>query len=290
MAHPPTNTYVFDPEDATEMARLIQLDKVFTQGMGGALTGLPSLLETAQVLDIGCGPGGWVLNVARTHPEMEVTGIDVSKTMIAYAYARARTQKLTNASFDVMSMLEPLEFGDSSFDLVNARLLVAVLQREQWPKVIEECYRITKPGGIIRLTEIDFMGLTSSFAFEELNHKSYQAGKVLGYGFSPDGRSLGMTYMLRTFLRNIGCENIQQKMHAIDFSSYSDAWADIFHNYEIAFKALQPLIIKGGAGDQEELDHLYQQFLMETHREDFRGVWPYMSVWGTKPLTIKSSE
>src|ERR1700730_11838359 len=98
------NTYIFDTESAVEMARLIDQDRVVTLGMGGALTGIPDLPIGAQILDLGCGPGGWVLDVAHARPDVEVAGVDISKTMIAYAHARARTQLLTNASFGVMDL------------------------------------------------------------------------------------------------------------------------------------------------------------------------------------------
>ncbi len=280
-----TNTYVFDSEDATELARLIHLDRVTTQGMGGPLAGLPKLPDTAQVLDLCCGPGGWVLDMAFAHPEMEVAGIDVSEKMIAYANARARTQQLPNASFGVMSILEPLDFSDNSFDLVNARLLVGVVRREKWLDVLRECYRITKPGGLIRLTESDIVGWSSSQAFAELGQRTCQMMKAMGYGFSPDGRSAGITHMLGGFLHKIGCEDIQYRMHVVDFSADSEAWADIFHNFDIGFRALQPALVKAGVATREELDQLHQQFIIELHLKTFRGVWPYMSVWGRKLLT-----
>jgi ubiquinone/menaquinone biosynthesis C-methylase UbiE len=280
-----TNTYVFDPEDGAEMARLIHLDRIATQGMGGPLGGLPEPSETAQVLDLCCGPGGWVLDMAFAHPEMEVAGIDISEQMIAYANARARTQQLPNASFGVMSVLEPLDFSDKCFDLVNARFLIAVVRRDRWLDVLRECYRITKPGGVIRLTESDLTGMTTSLAFAELSQRMYQVTKALGYGFSPDDRSLGITHMLGGFLRTIGCENIQSTMYVVDFSADSEAWADVFHNYDIAFKAIQPVMVKASIATQEDLDQLYQQFLIDMHLNTFRGIIPYMSVCGTKPLT-----
>jgi ubiquinone/menaquinone biosynthesis C-methylase UbiE len=279
-----SNTYVFDPEDATELARLIHLDRVFTKGMGGPLAGLPELSDTAQVLDLCCGPGGWVLDTAFEHPEMEVAGIDISESMIAYAYARARSQQLPNASFGVMSVLDPLDFSDNTFDLVNARLLVGVVRSDRWLDVAREAYRITKPGGIIRFTEADITGLTSSLSFAELNLKTCQMMKALGYGFSPDGRTAGITHMLGDFLKTIGCEQIQSRMHVIDFSADSETWADIFHNFDIGFRALYPKLVKAGFATQEELNQLHQQFLIDIHQTTFRGIMPYMSVWGKKPL------
>lgn len=283
-----SNTYIFDPEDGAEMTRLIHLDRVMTNAMGGPLAGLAPLPEAAQVLDLCCGPGGWVLDVAYKRPDLAITGIDISQTMIAYAQARAATQRVTNAAFVVGNILEPWDFPDDTFDLVNARFLIAVLSRDAWREVVRACYRVTRPGGVIRLTESDFFGLTSSRAFAELSQLSYRLSHARGYGFSPDQRSLGITHMLGDFLAQVGCEAIQSRMHVVDFSANTDAWADLFHNYNIAFTKIQPLLRQTELATQEELDLLYQHFLIESHLASFRGVWPSMSVWGTKPQLPRS--
>src|SRR5579884_1065663 len=93
------NSYFFDPESPEEMARLINLDRITTRAMGGPLSGLSNeeVAGLHNVLDLGCGPGGWVLDVAFEHPDVEVAGVDISRTMVDYANARARSQELTNA-------------------------------------------------------------------------------------------------------------------------------------------------------------------------------------------------
>jgi len=101
------NTYIFDTESALEMARLINQERMITTAMGGALSGVPELPTQAHVLDLGCGPGGWALDVAFIYPDAKVAGIDISQTMIGYANARAHAQLLTNASFGVMDIREP---------------------------------------------------------------------------------------------------------------------------------------------------------------------------------------
>lgn len=283
-------TYIFDPEDGAEMARLMHLDRVTTTAMGGPLAGLAPLPEGAQVLDLCCGPGGWVLDVAYKRPDIEITGMDISQTMVAYAWARAATQQMTNASFVVGNILEPWDFPDASFDLVNARFLIAVLPRASWQEMVRACYRVTKPGGVIRLTESDVFGLTSSRAFARWSQLSYRLSHARSYGFSPDQHSLGITHMLGAFLQTVGCEQIQNKMHVVDFSANTDAWGDLFHNYTIAFTKMQPLLLQTALATPEELDLLYQHFLIESHLDSFRGVWPSMSVWGTKPLVEQSED
>jgi ubiquinone/menaquinone biosynthesis C-methylase UbiE len=81
------------------------------------------LSEVHDILDIACGPGSWVLDVAFEYAKKRVMGIDLSRLVIEYTRAQARVQGLDNASFKVMDALKPLELPDNSFDLVNARFL-----------------------------------------------------------------------------------------------------------------------------------------------------------------------
>jgi ubiquinone/menaquinone biosynthesis C-methylase UbiE len=116
------------------------------------------------VLDLGCGPGGWALDVAFELLETEVEGVDISRPMVNYANARAISQRLKNVSFGVMSITEVLDIPSDSYDLVNARFLAAVLKREAWSPFLHECTRILRPGGYLRLTEGSDFGITNSQA------------------------------------------------------------------------------------------------------------------------------
>ena len=80
------NRFVADPNSGETMAWLINADAILNGGMGGALgTDLSERLSRiyrerkapVHILDIACGPGGWVIEVAGEHPEYEVTGVDI---------------------------------------------------------------------------------------------------------------------------------------------------------------------------------------------------------------------
>src|SRR5215472_3460526 len=115
--NPPQNdrTYFIDAENAAEMARLTRQDRLITKSMGGLFPEISDLSGVHAILDVACGPGGWVLDVARTYPDMHVKGVDISEIMIAYASCMAQTEALGNASFQVMNALQPLDFPDNSF-------------------------------------------------------------------------------------------------------------------------------------------------------------------------------
>ncbi len=278
------NTYILDAENPVEMARLIDLDRVITKAMGGPLSGVLDLPTDAKLLDIGCGPGGWVLDIAYANSDSEVAGVDISRIMIDYANARASTQELTNASFGVMDITEPLDFSDATFDLVNARLLVGVLKREFWEPFIAECLRILKPGGLLRLTEpIDGLGVTNSVAYDQLNQLAYQLFWKAGYGFSTDGHSMGMSTTLPWMLRKAGYQDVHIQGHVFEFSSDTEGYQDIRKNLEaLAAQAKVSVVKLKGQGEAQLLEQLYRQALHDMDSDEFRGVWHLATMFGTK--------
>jgi ubiquinone/menaquinone biosynthesis C-methylase UbiE len=278
------NTYFMDPESPVEMGRLINLDHVMTAAMGGPLSNVPDLPEAAKVLDLACGPGSWVLDVAFACPDIEVAGVDISRIMIDYANARARTQQLFNTSFGVMNITEPLDFSDRTFDLVNARTIGGVLHRESWEPFLAECMRILKPDGLFRLTEpVDPVGTTNSPAYERIVAMSYQAFQRAGYSFSVDGRTLGLTTVLPRMLRKAGYHNVRGFAHFLEFSADCEAWQDMYRNMEAVSSTIPPFFVKTGMATQAEIEQLYQQAFTEMHSNTFCGVWHFLTLMGEKP-------
>src|SRR5947209_557709 len=107
---PREDSYIIDPENATEMARLINQDRLVTHHMGSLFPQEVDSSTFTSVLDLACGPGGWVLDVAYTFPKLEITGVDISQAMVRYAKARAWSQGLENAYFRAMNILKPFDF------------------------------------------------------------------------------------------------------------------------------------------------------------------------------------
>jgi len=282
LMEPSPHTYVFDPESPTEMARLINHDRVVTQSMGGLLSGIPDPSSLRNVLDLGCGPGSWVLDVAFELPDAEVEGVDISRTMVGYANARARTQHLPNASFGVMDITQPLDFPDASFDLVNARLLVGVLKRDRWPSFLNECDRVLRPGGLLRLTEPADFGATTGDAVNHLMALMMQALSLVGYSVAHQ-HVLDILPLLLSFFRSQGYQQVQMLPFILDYSADTAAWADSSHNIEILGDQMKPLLVKLGLVTDEVFDDLQQQALIETLQGTYCGISHHATVLGRKP-------
>lgn len=278
-----TNTYVINTESGAEMARLIDQDKFLTKCMGGLFPEIPELSRVRSTLDVACGPGGWAQEMAYTYPEMQVVGIDISQRMIEYATALSQVQGLDNATFQVMDLLKPLDFPDASFDLVNARLLVGFLHADSWLPIMKEMMRVLRPGGTIRFTDFDGRLTTNSAAFEKFLDALMQAFALDGRNLNGSTHHVGITPMLGHFLQEVGCQNVQEKVHLLNFSAGTEAYASVCEDIKVGCKLIQPFLVKMKVAEPEKVEQLYQQTLAEWLSDGFRGLWYFLSVWGQKP-------
>jgi ubiquinone/menaquinone biosynthesis C-methylase UbiE len=269
-------------ESGTEMAWLLNNHIALTNGMGGLFSERDDISQMHAILDIACGPGGWVIDVARVYPEIEVTGVDVSEPMIRYARSQAQTRGFDNAHFRVMNALEPLDFPDNSFDLVNARSLLGFMTPAAWPALVRECKRIIRPGGVLRLTEFD-KGIYNSAACGQMWDTFARALYITKRSFSPDGRQIGVISQLPHLLREAGYLHVQNRAHAMEHSTGSEAFEIWYQLYTITFKLLEPFFVSSRAITAEEFERVYQQMLVEILSEHFCGIELFLTVWGEKP-------
>ena len=277
------NTYIIDTESAAEMARLIDQSRSMNEAMGYLLPENIDLSSVQTILDVACGPGEWVQEVAGLYPRIKIVGTDISTLMIKYAQQRARLQKLTNASFQIMDTRAPLAFANGTFDLVNARFMAAFLPRNEWPQIVKEFARVTRTGGAIILTETDICksGSTNSPALEELNALGSAAVYRAGL-YSSTGTLV--TSAMPKFLQEAGCQDIHTQWHMLDFSAGTPAHPVIYANLSVALKLVQPFLVKVMQTPQEHLDTLYEQSMQDMMSADFHGETQLMTAWGIKNL------
>src|SRR5262249_51416513 len=91
----PSTYFVQNRSNLEEIARLEVQDKMITTGMGGVLPELADPTSLRSILDVGCGPGGWLIETARTYPTIKkLIGADISDKILAHARARAEQGQL----------------------------------------------------------------------------------------------------------------------------------------------------------------------------------------------------
>ncbi|HLI89513.1 MAG TPA: methyltransferase domain-containing protein [Ktedonobacteraceae bacterium] len=277
----PEGTYHIDAENVAEMARLTKQSREATIALG-LFPQRMNIPSGAAILDIGCGPGEWALSVAREFPESQITGIDLSSIMIAYAQHSAREQELHNASFIVMDARQPLKFSDEAFDIVHMRFLSGFLTTTLWPRLIAEGYRVLRPGGLICSTEGESLGITTSPSLAHYNVLQTQALRMAGHCFTSEGDQMGITAVHAHLLRDAGFHHIQEQAYAVDYSAGMPRHQGAFDDWRTVMKLMQPYLIRCGLATQAELDILYERALAEMSDAHFRALTYLHAAWGEK--------
>ncbi|CAB5182323.1 unnamed protein product [Rhizophagus irregularis] len=98
-----------------------------------------------KVLDIGCGPGTWSLDLSSKHANSNFIGIDV-EPMFPHEI------KPNNVKFIEADVSNGLSFGDNEFDFTHIELMRLIYTSDKWDFIFSEFIRVTKPGGYIEVS------------------------------------------------------------------------------------------------------------------------------------------
>src|SRR6266566_3172347 len=119
---PSTSGYVVYAENVAELARLTRQARMLSEHLGL----YPQQLELAQsshILDIGCGPGEWALEIAQRFPGSRVTGIDISDRIITYDLTTVERLRLPPVHSRALEARQPWAVPVGSVAPVNGRLI-----------------------------------------------------------------------------------------------------------------------------------------------------------------------
>lgn len=109
---------------------------------------LPYITKSANILDVGCGPGTITSDLAKLASEGTTIGIDNSAGIIAQA--QSSVSPLPNLTFAVGDALK-LSYPDNTFDIVHAHQLLVHISDPV--SVLKEFHRVLKPGGLIAVRD-----------------------------------------------------------------------------------------------------------------------------------------
>src|SRR5512133_948354 len=114
------------------------------------------LREGYKILDIGCGFGKISLELASLG--YSATGIDINAEAVRLAEIAAKNpsqdKKMEGRAEFKVGNASALPFGESSFDIaVMQAFLTTVPDLQERAMIIQEAFRILKPGGYLYLVE-----------------------------------------------------------------------------------------------------------------------------------------
>jgi ubiquinone/menaquinone biosynthesis C-methylase UbiE len=140
------------PTDLEEMNRLDFQHYMLRYALHGNYAA--PITNPKSILDVGTGTGRWAREIAQTFPQANVIGVDVNLPPAdSLAEEGKGDVRPPNYTFVQANLFEGLPFADGSFDFVHMRLLIMAIPHEQWPQVIDELVRVTRPGGWVESIE-----------------------------------------------------------------------------------------------------------------------------------------
>jgi len=107
-----------------------------------------------KVLDVGCANGYSTFKQYENHSLDSITGVDYAENMIESAQSTKQTNGLANDINFSVGDIRGLEFEDETFDVTyTTRVIINLNNWEEQKNAINECLRVTKPGGKIIFSE-----------------------------------------------------------------------------------------------------------------------------------------
>ncbi|HEX3475281.1 MAG TPA: class I SAM-dependent methyltransferase [Kofleriaceae bacterium] len=103
-----------------------------------------------RLLDVACGTGRTLHQLAVTHPALRLYGIDLSP-----AYVRLARRRLADVAEVALAVenAEALPFADGAFDVATSVYLFHELPRNTRRAIARELYRVVRPGGLVVLED-----------------------------------------------------------------------------------------------------------------------------------------
>ncbi|MCC5870321.1 MAG: class I SAM-dependent methyltransferase [Gammaproteobacteria bacterium] len=101
-----------------------------------------------RLLDVACGTGRLESLLRQDHPELDVTGVDLSPHMIEVARTRLPEDAHTRWYHGV---LETVKLPESSFDVVTCNNAFHLFPEQQ--ESLLKMARLTRPGGVVAIVD-----------------------------------------------------------------------------------------------------------------------------------------
>lgn len=147
------------PADDEELDRLDKQHDMFKKIIGAYPPPMAEVMaddtpwETKSVLDLGCGSGSWIMEVARDFPHCQAVAVDLVPMQSIEMPQNCRSE------VDDINLGLQHFYGD--FNVVHARLVSSGIKDYQ--SLIDHISQCLRPGGLMELLEFDFRVYDSDF-------------------------------------------------------------------------------------------------------------------------------
>jgi ubiquinone/menaquinone biosynthesis C-methylase UbiE len=122
----------------------------YSPGLARAMCAAAGIRPGQRALDVGCGSGALVAELADVLGAENVAGVDPSEPFVQASRARVPEAQI------LVGSAESLPFGDGEFDATLSQLVVNFLDDPE--QGLREMSRVTRPGGVVAGCVWDYGG------------------------------------------------------------------------------------------------------------------------------------
>ncbi len=302
----------------------VHFQRVILEGMDellpAQLLAACDISHAESILEIGSGSGAWLLEVAQRYPHLYCVGIDQDAGLVKVANMLVQRDHLTQVAFFAKELDEmlPTLLPQGSFDLVHLSMLGRFILTANYSALAQACVALCRPGGMVFWTEAE-LPITNSPACERLisliceavqrtgqsfiSERMWQVAALFasrsGMGVSANSaytrRHLGITMMLRSWLRDAGCgallethqqtlmgsdpHEIHQAAYVIEVSAGQPAHEAFVRQILRYSQRVNPLLLRIEVIAEAEYTTLCSQLEEELAHQDFCGLLPIVRAW-----------
>ncbi|RUS29371.1 S-adenosyl-L-methionine-dependent methyltransferase [Jimgerdemannia flammicorona] len=260
------------PNDATESDRMMLEHFMLREMFQGRNFHAPigkALKAGIKVLDFGCGPGTWSLEMATDYPNSQFIGIDIADGF-------PESIRPINCEFRIVNVRHQLPFEDMSFDYIFIRNMAFTIAQTDLPEVFQEIFRILRPGGVVEMVEMDIEQ-------KRRGPQSKMGNSRMIHGLQARGIDVYLARTLDSFLAENGFSNPQTNFGSIPIGWGGKLGEAMQQNIELSMAALKTFYTSALNYTNEQFDALVEA--MKVENVQYESYSNYHYAFASRPLS-----
>ncbi|RHZ88612.1 hypothetical protein Glove_21g370 [Diversispora epigaea] len=224
------------------------------------------LTNGCRVLDVGCGPGTWILDMASEYTRSSFVGLDIFPMFPSEI-------KPNNTDFILADVLNDLPFESNYFDYIHLGDMGYCFTEYEFDCIVTECRRILKPGGWIE--------------FQEIHHFMSNPGPCsekfcsLAKNWTDSKEIRSFPYSQNELKKNPNITNINEVVKQIPMGSWGGKLGEEFEEsfYVLLFYVAKP-VAKMHNCPVEEINELINNMQLEV--SEYKSFYDFTRTFGQK--------
>ncbi|GCE26467.1 hypothetical protein KDA_19510 [Dictyobacter alpinus] len=223
------------------------------------------------ILDVACGTGRWMFEVARIFPQANFYGLD----LVLPNQGNSTLRFPLNCIFKAGDVADGLPFVDKSFDYVHQRLLVSGIKAQIWPGLLYEIIRVTRPGGWVEIVD-------TNLTCQRLGPETTRLAQWVQELSISRGMDPSLQQNLDRHLKRAGLVNVTAHRVSIPVGLWGGRIGSMLLQDILALtRATRSIVTKYAGITLSDYDYITTKSMQEY--EEYRSYSDFYVVYGQKP-------